>query len=655
MGITDQLVLPADTLLIPVTELAEDVRRQFEAGDGDYALTRPHSRTPSRVIDGDAARLLEEFRKPSTVAEAIIRFSKSQQLDPDRTLEDAFPMIQRLVLSRLLVEADSRHALKIEPLLREGTLFAGVEVLQCVQAVEDTDLYRVQLTGGGLAALKLLRPVAHGEVERMFEREAHILTHLNGSVSPKLLSSGIEDDRHYLLMEWCAGEDCSTVATGLRQLRSRDLLHKMGATILDAYAELHSRKVLHSDIHPRNVLVDRDQSVNLIDFGLARLVDGNQEFRRARRGGVGFYFEPEYAEKVRTGHRPPASTELGEQFAVAALLYSLISGRQYVDFSLEKDEMLRQIAEDNPLPFPARGIDAWPALEAVLSKALAKKPSDRFPSLAEFAQAWKKADVIPIPGASDTAPQSRPAAFDKAQRQLDRMMARLQADRNLFASGLETTPRLSLTYGSAGIAYGLLRMACVREDPALLSLADLWAARATQHVTVPGAFYSDQIEITPEVVGKISPYHTASGIHAVQALIASAMGDVVGQQNALDEFIAAVNASECENLDVTLGRSGVLLVASLLLNAVSGNALVTPASLIALGDKLSTEIWSELQTLPPIREGRHIRYSGAAHGWCGILYALLCWSRSHETKLPVDFEERLVQLGALAQHVGRSV
>jgi serine/threonine-protein kinase len=653
MAITDTLVLPAHMLVVPVKDLSEEVRRQVKTEDGDFAITRPHSRTPSRIVDADAAELIQEFREPTTVVQAVIRFSKARRADPEQLLEEAFPMIERLVQARLLVEADSAEAQKIRPFFDPGATFAGTEILSCIQALEDTDLYKVKTADGEIAALKLLRPRAGAEVGRMFDREAFVLERLDGIVSPRLFKSGVEDERRYLLVEWCSGVDCASAAAELRQLGGREDLQKMCRAILVAYARLHSKNVIHSDIHPRNVLLAGNQAVKIIDFGLARVAGIENEFRRARRGGVGFFFEPEYVRAVRANHRPPQTTAPGEQYALAALLYFLVTGKHYLDFSLEKDEMFRQIAEDGPAAFSDRGVESWPELEKVLVKALSKLPSDRFESVGEFAEQLGVV-TVPVASAQYAPSETTPASYGDAEEMLKGMLARLDAAGPLFASGLKTAPKVSVTYGTAGIAYGLYRIACAREDAKLLSLADLWATRAARDGGSADAFYAEEIQITPEVVGRISPYHTASGIHVVQTLIAHAMCDVVGQQAALEGFMRAVMGAGCDNLDVTLGQSGVLLSASLLAETLSGNSLVEVSPLLAFGNRLFNRIWAEIDGYPPIRECRQIRYSGAAHGWAGILYAMLCWHRAAGAALPVGFEERLAQLAGLAQHVGRA-
>ena len=73
------------------------------------------------------------------------------------------------------------------------------------------------------------------------------------------------------------------------------------------------------------------------------------------------------------------------------MLYLLLTGSHYLDFSLEREEMMRQIAEDPMAPFATRGLDAWPEMEEVLAKALSKDPAKRYPSMRAFSDAWRAA------------------------------------------------------------------------------------------------------------------------------------------------------------------------------------------------------------------------------------------------------------------------
>lgn len=166
------------------------------------------------------------------------------------------------------------------------------------------------------------------------------------------------------------------------------------------------------------------------------------------------------------------------------------------------------------------------------------------------------------------------------------------------------------------------------------------------------AFYSDEIEVTPAVAGTISPYHTASGLHAVQALIGHAMGDVTSVQTATRAFAAAASGP-CENLDLTLGRSSVLLSASTLLEALAGAPSADRAAVTATGGAALREVWNKLDSYSPISEAAEIRYTGIAHGWAGILYASLRWCRTSGAPLPAGIGERLQQLAERAEETGR--
>ncbi|HEV2844250.1 MAG TPA: hypothetical protein VG477_05345, partial [Thermoanaerobaculia bacterium] len=62
MAATDPLLLLPDAVLVPVADLPEEVRGRFEHAEGDFALTHPRLRAPSRILDAPSAELLEQFR-----------------------------------------------------------------------------------------------------------------------------------------------------------------------------------------------------------------------------------------------------------------------------------------------------------------------------------------------------------------------------------------------------------------------------------------------------------------------------------------------------------------------------------------------------------------------------------------------------------------
>ncbi|HEY6350135.1 MAG TPA: lanthionine synthetase LanC family protein [Candidatus Angelobacter sp.] len=652
MALTDPFVLPAGTVLLPVRDLPENLRRDVQAEEEDFAISRPNSRTQSKIIDAEAAALVRQFETPHTIAQAVARYSRGKSENPAQLLEEAFPLLQSLIASQLLVAADSEEAQEIKPTLAADEVVEGWTVTSCVQTLEDTELYQVRGADGQFAALKIARAGAGSGVRAMLDREARVLASLDGEVAPRLLQSGEWNERRYLLIEWCAGADVSAASEEIRRrpfLDSRSDLLDLAKAILEAYARLHEQGVVHGDIHPRNVLIDRRQSVKIIDFGLACAI-GN-ETAGVHRGGVGFFLEPEFARAGMTGGYPPKLTPAGEQYGVAALLYLLFTGKHSLEFSLEKENMMRQIAEEPILPFSKRGAHPWPEVETLLAKAMSKLPADRFSCMREFSNALRAVKI------------SNPAAHspDATDRQLaemkDSLLKQLGLAGPLLTGAPLPAPSTSINYGAAGIAYALYRMACATEDAEMLALADAWSERAVRQIGDEGAFYNPEIEITPETVGRTALYHSPVGVHAVWALIAHVRGDLLLQGAATAAFIEA-SSGACDKLDVTLGRAGNLLGCSFLLGAIqaaSSQEMQPVDQLRSFAKQTVEQLWQQIDGFAPIRECKELSNLGVAHGWAGLLYATLCWSAVSKDPLPANIEERLMQLGQCAELAGRGL
>ena len=80
--------------------------------------------------------------------------------------------------------------------------------------------------------------------------------------------------------------------------------------ILNAYGGLHEQDVVHGDVHPRNIIVEQDGQIKIVDFGLARIeTDGVQRWS-AQRGGIPHFFDPEFAECLILGRQPPVASKL---------------------------------------------------------------------------------------------------------------------------------------------------------------------------------------------------------------------------------------------------------------------------------------------------------------------------------------------------------
>lgn len=463
----DQFVIPPDVILQPVKEVDPELLKGISCEQEDFLITRPRLRTRSKVLDVGSAELLQLFNKPRTIVEAIIEFSRIREINPEETLTEAFPFLQRLVTSHLLVKADSDEAEEILPSFDIGQTLLGSQIVRNVQILHDTEVYQVEREGGNVSALKIAR-VAHSTIQKMLEREASILQHLGGHRSPRLLDHGLFEDRAYLIMNWSDGIHVSTFANKLRHLpisESRNKLLKLALSVLEAYAEIHRLDVIHSDVHAKNILVSDSGAITLVDFGHSRLEGPYGALSKSGRGGIEIFFEPEFAAAKLGRRKTPPSTFIGEQYSLASLLYLLFTGKHHLNLSPEKSEAFQQIAESPHLPFSQHGIQPWPEVENVLAKALSKNPLERYDSVSTFLAKLKEVEIA---GHSDK-PSFSFGNNSEDVGMVERLLDRSSIFNKLFQEGFLKAPTASVTYGASGLAYGLYQIACLRGDSALLS------------------------------------------------------------------------------------------------------------------------------------------------------------------------------------------
>jgi hypothetical protein len=609
-------VLPADATLTPLAELSPRVRATLgpiEGGDEQVAVSRPRFRVPTRLITPEFAALLGEFREPSRIADAVLRFSRARERDPFETLEDAFDALALFINCRVLVPADSPTADGVVATLASGQGVAGYEVERLVSALDDTEVYLARTGARTPVALKIARPGAPEAVAAGLAGEARILEHLGGGSSPALVEHGSHRDRPFVAQEWRPGPPVSVAAQQVRAgAHSRRRLHALGRDLLSAYAWIHDRGVVHGDIHPGNVIVGDDGAVTILDFGRSHLLTSATPDADPARAGMAWFYEPEMASALRAGAFPPPATKLGEQYSLAALLYYVITGLHYAELSPEHDLLLAQVVDRPPLPFTARGLEPWPAVEAVLATALAKDPAERFPSVGHLRDAFDQAGRE-----RRRAPAERFAPADAA--------ARLVADH--VARAGRTSARSSGT--ALDLAWFTYRTALARGDADLLASADVWASRAAANGAPDWA------------------------LAAVTAAIHRARGDAAAQSASAIAFESAWEGAG-GGLDLLGGRSGALAAAARVLEGMVGTD-ADSAPLARLVRQTIEETWRTVDAWGPVADCPELPHLGMAHGWAGLLYATLRACRSTATPHPGGVGERLDQLADLAEPSGRGV
>ncbi|HEY3401556.1 MAG TPA: serine/threonine-protein kinase [Geothrix sp.] len=246
---------------------------------------------------------------------------------------------------------------------------------------------------GREVAIKTIRPALVGldagvergaDLRQRFAREAKAAGLLHHPNVVTVHEFGLDGDLAYLVMEYVPGEDLASLMAR-DALTPSDLLEIL-AQVCEGLAQAHKHGIIHRDIKPTNVMVQREDGelrAKVMDFGVAKLSGGDLT-QSGQVVGTLAYMAPEY---LRTGTAQPAS----DLFSVGVMLHEGLSGEKPFRGGTT-GAVVYTIIHDEPSPLEDVVFDGVsPSVRGLAARLLAKDPAARFASASEAAKALRAA------------------------------------------------------------------------------------------------------------------------------------------------------------------------------------------------------------------------------------------------------------------------
>ncbi|MHC4755052.1 MAG: protein kinase domain-containing protein [Planctomycetota bacterium] len=288
------------------------------------------------------------------------------------------------------------------------SMFEGYEILEQLPVGGQAVVYKAtQKATKRVVALKVLLQGPHVSKlsQYRFEREVDLAASLQHPNIVTIYDSGIAKGQYYFAMQYIKGKplDKYIRSEKLPIRKTMELFNKICSAI--AYA--HQRGVIHRDLKPDNILVDAEGEPHILDFGLAKLIDGSEKTSPemvmttipGKVIGTLAFMSPEQASA-----KPDAIDVRTDVYSIGVILYKILTGNFPYDVSGSMLAILRNIQESEATKPSKIHSHFNSEVEAILMKALTKEPTHRYQSAAHLQQdidSWLKG--LPIAARSDSS------------------------------------------------------------------------------------------------------------------------------------------------------------------------------------------------------------------------------------------------------------
>jgi serine/threonine protein kinase len=273
--------------------------------------------------------------------------------------------------------------------LQPGQRFGGYQIEKQLGVGAMAVAYSARAEDGRMVALKVLTPAAANQpnLRRLFRNEYQLAARLRHPGIVQVYEMGEIDGHPYIAMMLVQGMTLEAYLAANPKLGETASV-EIGRQVALALDYVHEQGIVHRDLKPANILISNDGRAYLFDFGasLNRRTAAPEEFH-------GIYGTPAFLapEQIRSSADLDGRADL---YSLGVILYRMVSGRK--PFYGSRNEVLEAHLQEAPPP-PSKFAYVSPELEAVILKAIAKDPADRFQSGAKLAAALQAAKLEPPP------------------------------------------------------------------------------------------------------------------------------------------------------------------------------------------------------------------------------------------------------------------
>jgi formylglycine-generating enzyme required for sulfatase activity/tRNA A-37 threonylcarbamoyl transferase component Bud32 len=239
-------------------------------------------------------------------------------------------------------------------------------------------------------AIKLIHPHLSRDPEfvQRFEQEAAVVAQLRHPNIVQVYDFAHQDDVYYMVLEYVSGETLQARLKALNSVNRRLPLAtsaQLIATLCDAVDFAHQHGMIHRDLKPANIMINRQGQPILMDFGVAKMMGETRFTSTGTVIGTALYMSPEQAR----GERPDERADI---YSLGVTLFEMITGQPPFEGDSAVVILMKHVNEPVPDIRRLNG-DVPEELIAVVEKALAKDPNQRFQTAAEMGAALRAIDL----------------------------------------------------------------------------------------------------------------------------------------------------------------------------------------------------------------------------------------------------------------------